>query len=161
MSRNNNRNRQSNGISGGSLLGAAVGVMVGFAVVEHTQAQQENRESVVQGMMRWVREDLLDLPSGRRHGTASSAAARRILTRSDIAALPVRTLQDDDLTKGGASQHVDGKAHCVICRDPYSSGDNVMTLPCFHDYHTECIREYLESTQGPLCPVCRHPVSLS
>lgn len=163
---NNNRNRPNFQLmSTGSLVGAAVGLVVGLAAVEHAQAQTENRESFVQGVVRWFREDVLELPSGRTHPSRVAATARRILTRSDISALPVRTLVDDDIMSSDGGEAARGsrsdKAFCVICHDPYSAGDSLMRLPCFHEYHVDCIKDYLESTENPLCPVCRHPVVFS
>lgn len=163
---NNNRNRPNMQVmSTGSLLGAAVGLVVGLAAVDHAQARHENRESFVQGMLRWVREDVLELPSGRAHPSRVASTARRILTRSDVAALPVRTLEEDDIMSPSPGEATGGsrgdKAFCVICHDPYSAGDSLMRLPCFHEYHVDCIKDYLESTENPLCPVCRHPVVFS
>lgn len=155
-------------LSTGSLVGAAVGLVFGLAAVEHAQAQQDNRESFVQSIVRWVREDVLELQSGRAHPGRAAATARRILTRTDISTLPVRTLEQDDLTSshlGGSAGQTRGdvgdKAYCVVCHDPYSPGDSLMRLPCFHEYHVDCIKDYLESTENPLCPVCRHPVAFS
>eukprot|EP00177_Eucheuma_denticulatum_P000626 GFKZ01001123.1.p1 GENE.GFKZ01001123.1~~GFKZ01001123.1.p1 ORF type:complete len:163 (-),score=9.20 GFKZ01001123.1:1054-1542(-) len=158
---NNDRNRRTNihAVSAGSLLGAAVGLVVGLAAVEHAQAQEQNRESVVQGIFRWVREDVLDLPSPRRQPRGVSRTARRILTRADIAALPVRTLSHDDVNPSRAADCSEDKSFCVICHDSYAESDVLMRLPCFHEYHVDCIREYLESTENPLCPICRHPVA--
>lgn len=158
---NNDRNRRTTvqTVSAGSLIGAAVGLVVGLAAVEHAQAQEENRESVVQGIFRWVREDVLELTSPRRQPRGASRTARRILTRADIAALPVRILSHDEVTPARASDCNEDKSFCVICHDSYAEGDSLMRLPCFHEYHVDCIREYLESTENPQCPICRHPVA--
>lgn len=159
----NNRNRQSN--TGPSLIGAALGVVAGLAAVEHVHARQENRESIVQGLVRWVREDVLELPSIHRRPRTSGGAADCVLTRADINALPVRVLADDDVTLATnmhstrSNTASSEKAFCVICRDSYACGDSLMRLPCFHEYHAECIRDCLESSEDPLCPVCRHPVA--
>lgn len=163
---NNNRNRQT-AVSAPSLIGAALGVVVGLAAVEHANARQENRESLVQGLVRWVREDVLELPSGRRGPRTTGTAARRILTRADITALPVRVLSQGDVAvadDGDAARSVgerNEKTFCVVCHDLYACGDSLMRLPCFHEYHADCIRDYLESTEDPKCPVCRHPVTTS
>lgn len=162
----NNRNRQSNAAP--SLIGAALGVVVGLAAVEHAHARQENRESIVQGLFRWVREDVLELPaSNHRRPHATGTAARRIFSRADITALPVRVLGEGDVAASRDGQGTHGgaggteKAFCVICQDSYASGDELMRLPCFHEYHADCIRDCLEATEAPLCPVCRHPVTIS
>jgi len=37
----------------------------------------------------------------------------------------------------------------------YQEGEEVMTLPCFHQFHTRCITVWLRDTV--VCPICRHP----
>ncbi|KAK3008621.1 hypothetical protein RJ639_013808, partial [Escallonia herrerae] len=33
---------------------------------------------------------------------------------------------------------------CVVCCEPYSSGERLTTLPCSHQYHSECINRWLK-----------------
>ncbi|KAJ2766474.1 hypothetical protein IWQ57_004345, partial [Coemansia nantahalensis] len=47
----------------------------------------------------------------------------------------------------------DGKLECGICMDEYSAGDMVLTLPCKHLYHEECIDHWLK--MNGTCPICR------
>lgn len=153
-----NRNRQNvQSVSTGSLLGAAVGLALGVVAIDHVQSRHENRESIVQGLFRWVREDVLELPSHQRRPRLASQRARRILTRADIRALPVRILGPDDIAVKCAEAD-DEKTCCAVCRDTYQVGDQLMRLPCFHEFHVDCISEYLETTDNPVCPLCRHPV---
>lgn len=42
---------------------------------------------------------------------------------------------------------------CCICREEYSNGDGLGTLECGHDFHTDCIKQWL--MQKNLCPVCK------
>lgn len=42
---------------------------------------------------------------------------------------------------------------CCICREEYNDGDDVGTLECGHDFHTDCIKQWL--MQKNLCPVCK------
>lgn len=42
---------------------------------------------------------------------------------------------------------------CSICREDYILGDNVGELDCGHDFHTDCIKQWL--TQKNLCPICK------
>ncbi|KAF3655567.1 putative serine/threonine-protein kinase-like [Capsicum annuum] len=42
---------------------------------------------------------------------------------------------------------------CCICREEYSDGDGLGTLECGHDFHTDCIKQWL--MQKNLCPVCK------
>lgn len=254
-------NQRRNALSGASILVGAVGVAVGVLAAEHAQAQEENRDSVIDNMTRWIRNHVIDLsPStaGERdaHSPAASSHAppatatwdaqtgfaqradaplaypqgmpvpvplRRALTRAEVNVLPVRRVADAhadpdahattadvvqqlpyddgedavdgiaDVAGGGVATvtmvtmvephgHHDGhdalqaglrqrrksalphneeKAFCVVCRESYVGGDQLMRLPCFHEFHAECIREYLETTEGPVCPICRHPVTVS
>ncbi|KAJ8539512.1 hypothetical protein K7X08_013764 [Anisodus acutangulus] len=42
---------------------------------------------------------------------------------------------------------------CCICREEYNNGDDLGTLECGHDFHTDCIKQWL--MQKNLCPVCK------
>ncbi|KAF8977706.1 E3 ubiquitin-protein ligase rnf13 [Entomortierella lignicola] len=43
---------------------------------------------------------------------------------------------------------------CSICLTDYEVGDQVRTLPCYHQYHTSCIDPWL-LTVASLCPICK------
>ncbi|KAH3708536.1 hypothetical protein DPMN_067989 [Dreissena polymorpha] len=32
---------------------------------------------------------------------------------------------------------------CHICLETYNTGDRLKTLPCFHDFHSSCIDQWL------------------
>ncbi|KAG8390925.1 hypothetical protein BUALT_Bualt01G0134300 [Buddleja alternifolia] len=42
---------------------------------------------------------------------------------------------------------------CSICREEYNDGEDVGTLECGHDFHKECIKQWL--LQKNLCPICK------
>ena len=43
---------------------------------------------------------------------------------------------------------------CSVCQEPYASGELRRCLPCGHEFHAECIQEWLTRDCGS-CPVCR------
>lgn len=45
---------------------------------------------------------------------------------------------------------------CVICCMVYSSGERLISLPCAHQYHSECIKRWLSLKKQ--CPVCQTEV---
>ncbi|KAG6422584.1 hypothetical protein SASPL_119162 [Salvia splendens] len=45
---------------------------------------------------------------------------------------------------------------CVICRDGYKQGAKVISLPCAHQYHSKCIKTWLQ--QNKQCPICQKEV---
>ena len=70
---------------------------------------------------------------------------------------------------------------CVICLNPFESGESIRKLPCGHIYHRTCIDDYfprqvstsidvhtiaerdgvvqtLESMKSPICAVCRRDI---
>ncbi|XP_058215833.1 E3 ubiquitin-protein ligase MBR2 [Rhododendron vialii] len=42
---------------------------------------------------------------------------------------------------------------CCICREEYVTGDDVGALDCGHDFHTNCIKQWLK--QKNICPICK------
>lgn len=42
---------------------------------------------------------------------------------------------------------------CCICREDYSEGEGIGTLECKHDFHTDCIKQWLMIKN--LCPICK------
>ncbi|GFQ00771.1 E3 ubiquitin-protein ligase mbr2 [Phtheirospermum japonicum] len=42
---------------------------------------------------------------------------------------------------------------CSICREEYNDGEDLGTLECGHDFHKECIKQWL--VQKNLCPICK------
>mmetsp|Transcript_28812 Transcript_28812/g.67046 ORF Transcript_28812/g.67046 Transcript_28812/m.67046 type:complete len:808 (-) Transcript_28812:47-2470(-) len=68
------------------------------------------------------------------------------------AALLARILSSLPKVKAN-SQH---REPCAICLEVPSQGESLTTLPCYHLFHTECIREWLAHSR--LCPLCKTSV---
>lgn len=45
---------------------------------------------------------------------------------------------------------------CTICLCEYKPRESVMTLPCFHEFHESCVREWL--CNKLVCPICMRDV---
>jgi len=91
-------------------------------------------------------EELIAL--GEAVGTES-----RGLSAQAIAALPGFTHVSDP--KDG----INSQEQCVVCRHEYEEGDAMLTLPCKHKYHSECIQQWLQINK--VCPVCSAEVLTS
>lgn len=44
--------------------------------------------------------------------------------------------------------------NCVICSDNFSIGDQVISLLCFHTYHTDCVSTWFAKSFDTKCPTC-------
>lgn len=44
---------------------------------------------------------------------------------------------------------------CVLCRNDLVEGENVKELKCTHEYHEECVNEWLREHRE--CPDCGSP----
>jgi hypothetical protein len=45
------------------------------------------------------------------------------------------------------------KKACVICMNQYKQGEKILTIPCCHIYHSECIKDWFKSNDT--CPICK------
>ncbi|XP_077567418.1 uncharacterized protein LOC144192217 [Stigmatopora nigra] len=64
------------------------------------------------------------------------------LTRARIHRFPLKCFD------GGG-----GNTRCQICFCDYERGEQLRMLPCFHDYHAQCVDRWLQ--ENATCPVCR------
>ena len=42
---------------------------------------------------------------------------------------------------------------CVICQQDYNIMEKICYLPCFHFYHSQCIRRWVQTSN--ICPICK------
>ncbi|CAH8390750.1 unnamed protein product [Eruca vesicaria subsp. sativa] len=47
----------------------------------------------------------------------------------------------------------DAEPSCCVCQEEYSEGEDMGTLECGHEFHSQCIKEWLK--QKNLCPICK------
>jgi hypothetical protein len=70
---------------------------------------------------------------------------------------PEGDTKDDDIEDAPGSGDPDSQFDqdsCVICLCEFENGDNLMVLPCGHEYHTECINPWLLKKSSK-CPICK------
>ncbi|XP_072242741.1 uncharacterized protein [Leuresthes tenuis] len=72
------------------------------------------------------------------------AVVSKKLTRREIQRYPTKTFQSTSNA---------GNTQCQICFCDYTDGEKLRMLPCFHDYHVQCIDRWLKD--NPTCPICR------
>lgn len=42
---------------------------------------------------------------------------------------------------------------CAVCLQAYNPGEQIRTLPCFHQFHTQCVDRWLR--MNAKCPICK------
>lgn len=149
---------------GGFVAAAAVTAVVAGLAYDHARAQNEGRESTVQSAFRWLFEDVLGVSDSVARPSGSSRRRRAGLSRAELDALPVRTFRARDAERAALYSDSNSLEHekqmCAICQDNFMPEDSLMRLPCLHEYHEDCITSFLSSAAQPICPCCRHPVSI-
>ena len=46
---------------------------------------------------------------------------------------------------------------CVICQQDYNIMEKICYLPCFHFYHSQCIRQWVQTSN--ICPICKNEIN--
>ncbi|XP_040597163.1 E3 ubiquitin-protein ligase RNF12-A-like [Mesocricetus auratus] len=67
------------------------------------------------------------------------------LTKEQIGTFPVRAFSENDKL-----------CACNICLTEYTESSKILMLPCFHEYHDECIHPWL--SENSTCPTCRRQI---
>ena len=60
---------------------------------------------------------------------------------------PVSKIKDVD-------KLMEEKRKCCICLEDYKNDDEVLTLPCIHIFHSNCIKSWAERQNN--CPICKY-----
>ncbi|KAK7319888.1 hypothetical protein RJT34_04616 [Clitoria ternatea] len=86
-------------------------------------------------------EELLAL--GERIGDVSTGLSEDIIIKlmKQRIYVPVMTESSRDMEP------------CCVCQEEYTDGENVGSLDCGHEFHSECIKQWL--MQKNLCPICK------
>jgi len=48
---------------------------------------------------------------------------------------------------------------CIICLEAFSIGDKISYLPCFHYFHSSCIKNWIKIKNK--CPFCNNIIKFS
>lgn len=72
------------------------------------------------------------------------AVVSQKLTRREIQRFPIKKFKSTSGTEN---------TQCQICFCDYTDGEKLRMLPCFHDYHVQCIDRWLKD--NTTCPICR------
>lgn len=89
----------------------------------------------------------------RRFARELAIAAREAINEENIPVLPFR----NRLPTFRYSLTNVNNIECSICLSQYIENDNVNRLECNHNFHKECIEEWLHI--NPTCPLCRKVIN--
>lgn len=81
------------------------------------------------------------------------------LSKAAINALPRQVVGSSRTAQAGGSGHRSSKMEqedCPVCLEGFVQGQSLMTLPCNHRFHPECLTPWL--TNHGQCPYCRADV---
>ncbi|KAG0375948.1 hypothetical protein BGX24_008466 [Mortierella sp. AD032] len=62
--------------------------------------------------------------------------------------------KEDEKSEKLPFANANAQTMCAICLGEYEVGDQVRTLPCYHQYHLACIDPWLLNVAS-LCPICK------
>jgi len=105
-------------------------------------------------------------PTSPLLGENRSSTSRPTRSRSQtIAGVPVssasREEKSTNLQSGSTlwrRKYTGRQVECVVCLEEYVDGQSrVMSLPCGHEFHAECITPWL-TTRRRTCPICKGDV---
>lgn len=92
-----------------------------------------------------VTGETLPVPEEQAEWMSARASRLRAASWSSIRAL-------EKVKVGGSEEK------CVICLDRVMVGSEAVQMPCVHNYHEECIVNWLQRSN--LCPLCRYPMPM-
>ena len=98
------------------------------------------------------------------HGNAIFGGGRAGASQEVFDSIPTRSYhvsKQDELTRGVSDTIVEDlnvEDCCAICLDGYIEGDSLKCLPCGHDFHSQCVEEWIRN-HNSTCPQCRQDLT--
>lgn len=92
---------------------------------------------------------------------ATNEMQRREEPQNDEGTTRREILEDDHNRQKAAEEcgHNEvAKQECVIDMSPFLPGQRLVTLPCMHVFHEECVMPHLRGEYNPMCPIDRSPI---
>lgn len=78
----------------------------------------------------------------------------RVLSQEEFDKLPVKIWQ----SRGDEGEEGDSECDkCVVCQNDFCQDEDVVTLPCDHEFHKDCIQTWLTQNSCK-CPMCRFTI---
>ncbi|KAF5751431.1 zinc finger family protein [Tripterygium wilfordii] len=96
-------------------------------------------------------EEINALPVHKYKVAATESSASSLLHASSSLA-PAEAKKDSPMSEG-SMKSLENELTCTICLEQVNQGELVCSLPCLHQFHTNCIYPWLR--QQGTCPVCK------
>ena len=68
----------------------------------------------------------------------------------------INSFPEREITQSNLESSNEQKS-CIICLNDFALSEKVITLPCLHIFHSNCIRPWLNSNDE--CPICKHNIN--
>ena len=82
--------------------------------------------------------------------------SKKPLNKNVLSQLPRRKYVANAEEQQNSKNENDDSKHCSICMCDYEDGEEILTLDCFHSYHTPCIEDWFKNQNW--CPICRNKI---
>jgi len=71
---------------------------------------------------------------------------------------PMQMMQQTSFSPLSSSVSTSTVKECVICLNNFEENEKVVTLPCLHIFHSNCVKDWLRKG-SPECPICKTTVN--
>ncbi|KAG0317733.1 hypothetical protein BGZ99_006119 [Dissophora globulifera] len=129
---------------------------------EEKEKEKVNKDSDSNG---WTTVDLSAYPSDGQDGNDGVSNRSKILSRTNSASgesirsataiAAAEALDAQAVPTASPLPHELVNDTCAICIEDFVDGDQIRKLPCYHEFHCECIDPWL-TRKSSTCPLCKY-----